>query len=88
MKSNLRLLLIAAALGLVAVFGWSVRGQQRASPRLVWEHKIVPSYLGDNQDELTRLGAQGWELVSVRTEDKFTGNFKQTEVTYYLKRAK
>jgi hypothetical protein len=24
----------------------------------------------------------------VRSEEKFTGNFRQTEVTYYLKRAK
>jgi hypothetical protein len=26
--------------------------------------------------------------VAVRSEDKFAGNFRQMEVTYYLKRAK
>ncbi len=87
MKSNLRLLLIVGVVCLLAFFGWSVNGQQTTSPRTVWEHTVISSN-GDNSSQLSRLGAEGWELVAVRSEEKFTGNFRQTEVTYYLKRAR
>jgi hypothetical protein len=87
MKSVTRLLLIVAAISLVAFFGWSVRGQQTPAPKVVWEHAVISS-TGDNSARLSQLGAEGWELVAVRSEEKFTGNFRQMEVTYYLKRAK
>lgn len=86
MKSNLSLLLIVAIISLVTLFGWSVRGQQTAAPK-VWEHAVVPSS-GDSSAKLSQLGTEGWELVAVRSEEKFTGNFRQMEVIYYLKRAK
>jgi len=87
MKSNPRLLLIVMTISLVALFGWSVRGQQTPAPRVVFEHAVVSSS-GDNSTRLSQLGMEGWELVAVRSEEKFTGNFRQMEVTYYLKRAK
>lgn len=87
MKIKLRLLLIVATISLVTLFGWSVRGQQTAAPKVVWEHAVVSSP-GDNSARLSRLGTEGWELVAVRSEEKFTGNFRQMEVIYYLKRAK
>ena len=87
MKSSLRLLLIVATISLVIFFGWSVRGQQTPAPKAVWEHTVV-SFTGDNSARLSQLGAEGWELVAVRSEEKFTGNVRQTQVTYYLKRPK
>ncbi len=87
MKSSLRLLLIVVIIGLVTFFGWSVRGQQTPAPKIVWEHAVVTSQ-GDNSTRLSQLGTEGWELVAVRSEEKFTGNFRQLEVTYYLKRSK
>ena len=87
MRSNLRLLLIVAAISLVTFFGWSVRGQQTPAPKGVWEHTLVSSR-GDNSARLSQLGAEGWELVAVRSEEEFTGNFRQMQVTYYLKRPK
>ena len=87
MKSNLRLLLIVVTISLVTFFGWSVVGQQTPGPKVVWEHAVVTS-LGDNSLRLSQLGTEGWELVAVRSEEKLTGNFRQMEVTYYLKRAK
>lgn len=87
MKSNIRSLLIIAAISLVAFFGWSVRGQQTPAPKVVWEHTVI-SFTGDNSPRLSQLGAEGWELVAVRSEEKFAGNFRQMEVTYYLKRAR
>ena len=87
MKSNPRLLLIGMTISLVAFFGWSVRGQQTPALKVVWEHAIVSS-LGDNSTRLSQLGQEGWELVAVRSEEKLVGNFRQMEVTYYLKRSK
>jgi len=87
MKSNLRLLLIVMTISLVALFGWSVRGQQTRAVKVVWEHAVVTSQ-GDNSQRLSQLGTEGWELVAVRSEEKLLGNFRQMEVTYYLKRAK
>ena len=87
MKSNPRLLLIVMTISLVALFGWSVRGQQTSAPKVVWEHAVVSSQ-GDNSWRLSQLGTEGWELVAVRSEEKFAGNVRQMEVTYYLKRAK
>jgi hypothetical protein len=87
MKSNPRLLLIVATISLIALIGWSVRGQQTPAAKVMWEHAVVSSP-GDNSARLSQLGKEGWELVAVRSEEKFTGNFRQMEVTYYLKRAK
>ena len=87
MKSNRRLLLIVLPVCLVALLGWSVRGQQAPASKVVWEHAVVSSP-GDNSTRLSQLGTEGWELVAVRSEEKFTGNFRQMEVIYYLKRAK
>jgi hypothetical protein len=88
MKSNLRFLLIVAVIVLVASPGWSVRGQRTPAPVVTWEHSIFVSPNGDNSTRLGQLGAQGWELAAVRSEEKPLGNFRQTEVTYYLRRAK
>jgi len=85
MKTNLRLLLIVVTISLVTLFGWSVLGQQTPAPKAVFEHTVV-SFLGDNSARLSQLGREGWELVAVRSEEKFAGNVRQMEVTYYLKR--
>ena len=90
MKSNLRLLLIVVTINLVSFFGWSVAGQQAGqqtpAQKVVWEHAIVSS-MGDSSTRLSQLGTDGWELVAVRSEEKSVGNFRQMEVTYYLKRS-
>jgi hypothetical protein len=87
MKLTVRLLLMVVTIGLVVFFAWGVRGQQTPAPRVVWEHAVISS-TGDNSARLSQLGAEGWELVTVRSEEKYTGNFRRMEVTYYLKRTK
>ena len=87
MKLNIRFLILVAVISLVALFGWNVRGQQSPASKVLWEHAVISS-IGDNSPRLSQLGAEGWELVAVRSEEKFAGNFRQVEVTYYLKRAK
>ncbi|MGI9067889.1 MAG: hypothetical protein ACR2HX_15995 [Pyrinomonadaceae bacterium] len=86
MKSNIRFLLIVAAISFVAFFGWSVRGNETPAPKVEWAHAVISSH-GDNPAQLNQLGSEGWELVAVRAEEKFTGNFRKMELTYYLKRA-
>ena len=89
MRSYVRFLLIAATISLIAALGWGVRGQQQTpAPNVTWEHAVVVSPTGDNSERLKQLGTEGWELVAVRSEEKFINNFRQTEVTYYLKRVK
>jgi hypothetical protein len=86
MKLITRLLILVSIISLVALFGWNVRGQQTPASKVVWEHAVISS-IGDNSPKLSQLGAEGWELVAVRSEEKTLGNFRQMEVTYYLKRA-
>lgn len=88
MRSNLRLLLIAATVGLVASPGWVVRGQQTPAPKVTREHTVAATQSDDDLALLKRLGSEGWELVAVRPEEKFTGNFRQVSVIYYFKRAR
>ena len=61
-------------ISLVTLFGWSVVGQQTPAPKAVWEHAVVSS-IGDNSARLSQLGTEGWELVAVRSEDKFAGKW-------------
>ena len=87
MKSNVSRLLLIAMLAVASVFCWSVYAQKSQSAKVVWEYNLVSS-IGDNRSQLTELGNDGWELTSVRTEEQMVGNFRQTRVFYYLKRAK
>jgi lipopolysaccharide export system protein LptC len=87
MKSKLSRVLLVAALAIVTILCWNVYAQEKQSSKVVWEYNVV-SFVGDNTYQLSQLGAQGWELTSVRSEEEMVGNFRQTKVYYYLKRAK
>jgi hypothetical protein len=88
MKTKLYSILLVAVLTVGSVFCWNVYAQKKQSPKVVWEYNLVTSITGDNRTQLSDLGSDGWELVSVRTEDRMVGNFRQTKIFYYLKRAK
>lgn len=87
MKSKFSLLLVITMAAVASAFCWSVFAQKNQSGKVVWEYNLVSS-MGDNRSQLTELGNDGWELTSVRTEEQMSGNFRQTRVFYYLKRAK
>lgn len=87
MKTRLPQLLIVAALTIGSILCWTVYSQEKKQGKVVWEYSVV-SFMGDNTYQLSQLGAQGWELTSVRTEEEVHGNLRQTKVYYYLKRAK
>lgn len=69
---------ILAAAG---ILGWGNRSQ--ASPRVVWEYKIIN---GGNNPERTmnELGADGWEFVQF-TKDNETSGFNGY---YFFRRSK
>ncbi len=87
MKSKLSRTLLVVALAVASLLCWNVYGQEKKTSKVVWEYNVV-SFLGDNTSQLSQLGAEGWELASVRTEEQMVGNFRQTKVYYYLKRTK
>ena len=87
MRSKLYPILLVATLAVASVFCWNVYAQQKESTKLVWEYKLV-SFVGDSPYQLSQLGADGWELTSVRTEEDTHLNYRQTKVYYYLKRSK
>lgn len=78
-------LLLLALLVVSSLLCWNVYSEDKKPNAVIWEYKLV-SDMGDNTSRLTELGAQGWELTSVRTEDEIHGSFRQTKVYYYLKR--
>jgi lipopolysaccharide export system protein LptC len=86
MKSKFYHVLLLAALMVGSFLCWNVYSAEKKPNTVVWEYKIV-SFVADNTGQLSELGTQGWELASVRTEEQMLGNFRQTRVFYYLKRA-
>ena len=58
-----------------------------------WEYTILTSNHADNEkEELAKLGAQGWELISVIYVDALSGkepfSKRPTHLRYYFKRQK
>ena len=86
MKTYLIRILLVSMLAVVSVFCWTAYAQQRQDSKVVWEYTIASS-ASDNAWQLSELGKQGWELVSVRTEEQMFGNVRQMKVYYYLKRS-
>jgi lipopolysaccharide export system protein LptC len=85
MKTKLTQVLLIVALAAASLLSWSVSAQEKKSVKVVWEYNIA-TFTGDNSDQLKQLGAQGWELISVRTEEQMSGNYRSIKVHYYLKR--
>jgi hypothetical protein len=79
-------LFLAAAL---CASNWGGRAQVPA--RRTWEYKmvtaqygVVPASLGE--EELNRLGAEGWELVDTRSLHFKVGELTQNRTDYFFKR--
>ena len=81
-------ILVVAVLLVASVFCWAVYAQKEHPAKTVWEYCVVSSNTGDNPRRLTELGSDGWELTAVRTEEQMVGNYRQTQIYYYLKRSR
>ena len=57
---NIKLLAIGSIL-MVAILAWGIYAAPKANESKRWEYKIAYT---SSEDELNRLGAQGWELTT------------------------
>jgi hypothetical protein len=83
----------AVALIIVALLSFANWGGRAQTPlRKTWEYKVVEAMYGAqpasiSQQELNKLGAEGWELVETRvTEHPQQGGSRQYRTDYYFKR--
>ena len=80
------ILVVVACLGLA---GWT-RGAN--TPRHNWEYKVVSVYGSSktnpppNVTELNNAGAEGWELVAIRSGNHPRAESSQVRTDYYFKR--
>jgi lipopolysaccharide export system protein LptC len=86
-KPKLYQVLLIVAVVAASLLTWTVYAKETKSSKIVWEYNIA-TFSGDQVSQLSQLGAQGWELIAVRSEEEMLGNFRHVKVRYYLKRAK
>jgi hypothetical protein len=82
----MHLLLIIGVIAFYSLVTFARQDQKQAPPKPIWEHKVVVETTTHRTVDLNKLGAEGWELVTVRSDEETMGNFHQTRVYYYLKR--
>ena len=88
MKSRIYLLLAVCVVAFLSLVASARQERNQAPQKPSWEHRVVSELQGHGTADLNKLGAEGWELVTVRAEEEVTGNFRQTRLYYYMKRQK
>ena len=92
MKQRSTLVVIIALVALSCLVSWRVRAQ--SSSRVTWEYKVVSTYGPSitnpppNVNELNEAGANGWELVAIRSGEFPKVGTNQFRTDYFLKRPK
>ena len=75
MRNRLRPLSVIAVIATLYVGGWTVLGQKQnkvihrsrvTAHAPAWEYKVTFRLV---EDELNKLGAEGWELVAIQSPD-------------------
>jgi hypothetical protein len=87
MKVMVRALMIAGfvLIAAAALWAWQSQTPGQSTPQR-WEYRVLTEPAPAAGAGLASLGASGWELVAVTTQDEYTGNARLTRVYYYLKR--
>jgi hypothetical protein len=91
MKTKSRWVLLLVGVAVLCLVGWGGQsGGAQGSARGNWEYKVLTSYGGmsvatSDVSELNKLGAEGWELVTMQQSEP--GKSPQ-RTNYYLKRAR
>ncbi len=86
------MLVLVVILALVCLVGWSVGAQSPA--KVTWEYKVITNYGPSitnpptSVPELNKAGAEGWELVTIRSGEYPTQDSGQFKTDYFFKRAK
>lgn len=84
MKIKTQWLLVVIVTVFLCWIGW--RTQAQNSARDLWEYKVV-SVLRPSTINMNELGVQGWELVTIRTEEETFGNsIKRTDYLYFKRK--
>jgi hypothetical protein len=89
MNIRSKLALVIGVVVLLCVAGWTSRAENPS--KTDWEYKMVtirhhPNVPQQNLKQFNDLGDEGWELVTVNTENDPIGNVPQTKLTCYFKR--
>ena len=86
MKTKTLWMLLVVAL--ICLVGWTAYAQSQtpsAGGRTIWEYKTIRGNRALRDDQLSDMGAQGWELVLFDDGERGNGSYGGT---YYFKRAK
>lgn len=91
MKAKSQWALIFAVVALLCLVGWSSKAQ--SSSRTTWEYKVLTVYgtidiPPPNLAQFNQMGAEGWELVAIYSEEFTRSDKRQRKAEYYFKRAK
>lgn len=76
---------------LAVLFAANWGGRAQVPVRKTWEYRMVTAQYGAvpaslSQQELDRLGAEGWELVDTRSLQFKSGEVTQNRTDYFFKR--
>lgn len=77
MKSKTNWVVVLIVMSALVLAALTVYGQKQATPRIMWEYKVVSE---TDKVSLNDMGAQGWELVTVEMGG--------AQEVYYFKRVK
>lgn len=77
--------------GVLFAANWGSRAQ--APMRKTWEYRVVAEHYGAqpasmSEQDLNRLGAEGWELVGTRVVDMSRTGSKEYRTDYFFKRVR
>ena len=73
--------LVLVVLGILCMVGWTGYSQKKNELRGGWEFTAVHT-----EDEANKLGAQGWDLVTVRSDLDLREGSGNSRPIYHLKR--
>jgi hypothetical protein len=81
MKQQAYIVLVVIAL--LCAIGWTGHSQQKRESRTTWEFTTVYT-----EQEANNLGAQGWDLVTVRSDLDVREGTGNSRPTFHLKRTR
>ena len=76
-------ILVLVAFAAFCLVGWTANSQKKTEARATWE--FISVYL---EEDANKLGAQGWELVTVRTDLDLSNGSGNGRAVFHLKRAR
>jgi hypothetical protein len=82
--------LILVVVAFLCLAGWTSRAN--TSSKVSWEYKVISTYgtsattPAPNVQQLNAAGADGWELIAIRSGDVPQAGSGQVRTDYYFKR--